>query len=172
MKLPLTEFEFKTLSLENVPEILDLQDRVIASLTDPTQLRKNTVEMFTECVTAPNLTIGVYHGNLLIALGVLYYPTGLEEDLSHLLQGVDINGKKSAKYKLIMVDKEYRGNGLQCALGKRFEAHAKATGVTLLCATVSPDNKYSENNMLKLGYTLNATLPKYGSIRNLFYKFI
>ena len=49
---------------------------------------------------------------------------------------------------------------------------AKNLGVELLCATVSPNNAYSENNMLKLGYTLNTTLPKYGSLRNIFYKLI
>ena len=99
-------------------------------------------------------------------------PTSMGEDLSHLLVNVEIQNKKTANYKLCMVEKDFRGNGLQVELGKILEEKAKEKGIELLCATVSPDNVYSRNNMLRLGYTLNTTLPKYGSIRDLFYKFI
>lgn len=170
MKIQPEEFEFKILTDKNVNEILALQERVISTLTNPDLLRRNTEQMFFECVKEPNYSIGTYHNGTLIGIGVLYYPTTLEEDLAHLLKGVDIKDKKSANYKLCMVDKNYRGNGLQVALGKMLEDKAKKDGINLLCATVSPDNFYSEQNMLKLGYKINTTLPKYGSIRNIFYK--
>ena len=172
MKIELSKFQFTTLKDENVPEILSLQDNVIASLNDPDILRKNTEEMFHECVRSPHFSIGVRYDGKLIGVGILYIPSSEQEDLSHLLVGVETTNKKSANYKLCMVDKEYRGNGLQYALGVMLENKAKELGVELLCATVSPNNAYSENNMLKLGYTLNTTLPKYGTIRNIFYKLI
>lgn len=172
MKILPEEFEFRILKDKNVGEILALQDRVIATLDNPDLLRKNTEQMFFECVNEPNYSIGAFYNGTLIGIGVLYYPTDQTEDLSHLLVGVDIKGKKSANYKLCMVDKDYRGNGLQITLGKMLEDRAKKDGVNLLCATVSPINSYSESNMLKLGYILNTTLPKYGMVRNLFYKFV
>ena len=172
MKPTLDELDFSVLTSENVDEILELQERVINSLSDKSLLRRNCEKMFLECVVAPNYTLGVRYGKLLVAVGILYFPTDDEEDLSHLLVGVNTTNTKSANYKLCMVDEKFRGNGLQVLLGKKFEKRAKELDVNLMCATVSPDNVYSERNMLKLGYTLNATLPKYGSIRNLFYKFI
>ena len=172
MKIKLDELKFVEFKLNNLNEILQLQDEVILSLENPLLLRKNTPEMFVDCLTPPNYTIGVKSGDKLIALGVLYLPKDNEEDLSHLLIGVDLTGKKSANYKLCMVAKDYRGNGLQVALGKMLEDKAKEYGINLLCATVSPDNFYSRNNMLKLGYTFNTTLPKYNGVRDIFYKFI
>lgn len=172
MKRPISDFEFVALTEEHLPQILDLQERVIASMENPELLRKNTAEMFLECVQAPNLTIGVFVDDLLVAVGVLYVPDREEEDLAHLLVGVDVQGKRTANNKLCMVDAPYRGNGLQVRLGQLVERRAKEIGVDLLCATVSPLNPYSENNVLKLGFTKNRTLEKYGSPRNLFYKFI
>lgn len=170
MKISPNEFEFLTLTKNDVPKILDLQDRVIASLDNPELLRKNTEEMFLECVREPNLSIGVFYGGELIAIGILYFVTRPEEDLSGLLVGVDVAGKRTANYKLCMVDKPYRGNNLQYLLGRKLESYAKECGVELLCATVSPLNPYSENNVLKLGFIKNVTLKKYGAPRNLFYK--
>ena len=172
MKIDIKEFQFVQLKEVDVPEILCLQDRVIASLPDPDLLRKNTEEMFFECVSSAHVSIGVKYNDKLIAVGILYFPSSDQEDLCHLLVGIDYKNKKSANYKLCMVDKEYRGNGLQYTLGIMLENKAKELGVNLLCATVSPINVFSEKNMLKLGYTLNTTLPKYGMVRNLFYKFI
>ena len=170
MKISPNEFEFLTLTKNDVPKILDLQDRVIASLENPDVLRKNTEQMFLECVQKPNLSLGVFYGGELIAIGILYFVTRPEEDLVGLLVGVDTKGKRTANSKLCMVDKPFRGNGLQCMLGERLEKYAKDCGVELLCATVSPSNPYSENNLLKLGFIKNVTLQKYGAPRNLLYK--
>lgn len=170
MKISPSDFQFIPLKPSHVPQILALQDRVIASLENPELLRKNTEEMFLECVEKPNLSLGVFYGGEMIAIGILYFADRAEEDLAHLLVGVDISGKRTANNKLCMVDKPYRGNGLQRLLGEKLEAYAKSCGVNLLCATVSPLNPYSENNVLKLGFTKNRTLEKYGAPRNLFYK--
>ena len=172
MKIDLAKFDYTQCSLDNVDEILALQEEVIASLDDPAILRRNTKQMFCDCVQSPNFTVGVRYGGKLVGLGILYVPQSEEEDLSHLLKGVDINGKKSANYKLCMVAKDYRGNGLQVKLGQILGERAKALGVELLCATVSPDNEYSRNNMLKLGFEINDRVAKYGGIRDLFFKFV
>lgn len=172
MKIPSTDFEFSVCTENNIHEILELQDSVINSLPNPALLRKNTEQMFLDCTVSPNISIGVRYNGKLVGIGILYVPTSLEEDLSHLLINVDTSNKKSANYKLCMVDKDYRGNHLQYTLGELLEKKAKEQGIDIICATISPDNAYSRNNMIKLGYTFNTTLPKYGSIRDIFYKII
>ena len=172
MKLSQNDFEFYTCSDKDLDNILNLQSCVFASLDNHNLLRRNTKAMFLECVKEPNITIGVKHNNKLIALGILYFPKVLYEDLSGLLINVDIANKKCANYKLCMVKRNYRGNNLQYILGTKLEAYAKEQGVDILCATVHPQNTYSKNNMIKLGYIHNTTIEKYNNIRDLFYKTI
>ena len=172
MKIDLDKLSFYECGKNDLEDILRLQEEVIASLMDKNLLRRNTEQMFIECLQNPNYTVGVRHEGRLVALSILYFPKDENEDLTHLLSGVEYNGIKSANLKLCMVAKDYRGNGLQVYLGKMLERRAKEQGVELLCSTVSPDNEYSQNNLRKLGYAVNSRHKKYGSIRDLFCKYI
>lgn len=83
------------------------------------------------------------------------YDLGFDED--SLLQAVNMD--------TIVVHPDYRGLGLQRKLMQEAEAWAAAQGYCTLLCTVHPDNSYSLNNMLKLGYQIEKKLPKYGSVR-------
>lgn len=170
MKFKESDFVFFTCGDEDIDDILNLQSSIFSSIDNQELLRKNTKKMFIECVKKPNITIGVKHKNKLIGLGILYIPINIEEDLSNLLIDVDTTNKKCANYKLCMVEKKYRGNNLQYILGKKLELEAKQQGVNILCSTVHPENIYSKNNLIKLGYSYNTTIKKYDNIRDLFYK--
>ena len=61
---------------------------------------------------------------------------------------------------------------MQVYLGELLEKYALKQNVDIVCATVSPENCYSMYNILKLGYTYDHTLVKYGLIRNLYYKLL
>jgi RimJ/RimL family protein N-acetyltransferase len=153
-------------------DILLLQKETIASLPSPEILRENTAEMLSECLAPPHYTVGAWYNGVFVGFSVLYYPHDDAENLSLSLEGVDLTGLKTANNKLCIVREGYRGNALQYHLGKMLEQHAKNSGTNLLCATVSPKNQYSINNMLRLGFRYNRTLMKYGFERNLYYKFI
>lgn len=65
----------------------------------------------------------------------------------------------------------YRGQHLQYRMMAMAEADLKAAGYHYLCVTAHPDNHYSGNNMLSLGYRIIATKEKYGGfLRNIFLK--
>ena len=60
------------------------------------------------------------------------------------------------------VHPDYRGLGLQ----HRMMLHAeRELGGKILMCTIHPDNRYSLNNVLKQGYTIEKKTEKYGSIR-------
>lgn len=149
--------------------IIDLNEAIYAALPDKSVLRHNSPEMIASCLEEPNVTLGVWDGELLVAIGMLYVPQCIEEDHFHDL---DLQGDyKSANQKLFLVRDRYRGLGLQRTLIREVEKTAIARGYNLLCTTVAPNNDFSINNFLKEGYVYAKTEMKYGGlVRNLYYK--
>ena len=149
--------------------IIDLNEAIYAALPDKSVLRHNSPEMIASCLEEPNVTLGVWDGDLLVAIGMLYVPQCIEEDHFHDL---GLQGDyKSANQKLFLVRDHYRGMGLQRTLIREVEKTAIARGYNLLCTTVAPNNDFSINNFLKEGYVYAKTEMKYGGlVRNLYYK--
>lgn len=149
--------------------IIDLNEAIYAALPDKSVLRHNSPEMIASCLEEPNVTLGVWDGDLLVAIGMLYVPQCIEEDHFHDL---GLQGDyKSANQKLFLVRDRYRGLGLQRRLIREVEKTAVARGYNLLCTTVAPNNDFSINNFLKEGYVYAKTEMKYGGlVRNLYYK--
>lgn len=165
-------FSIRKCANTELAEILDVQNEAFSDMPRGGLLRINTKEMFLECLRAPNITLGAWFGDRLAAFSILYYPHDEAEDLSVSLNGVGVKGEKTANYKLCIVRREFRGKSLQYVLGLEKERIAIESGTKLLCATVSPDNPHSIDNILRLGFIYNRTLMKYGYERNLYYKFV
>ena len=149
--------------------VISLNETIYSALPDKSILRHNSPEMIASCIEDPNVTIGIWEGDTLIAIGMLYVPQCIEEDHFHDL---GLQGDfKSANQKLFLVREGYRGLGLQRRLIREVEKVAVERGFNLLCTTVAPNNVYSINNFLKEGYVYAKTEMKYGGLqRNLYYK--
>lgn len=174
MKIAEKEFTFRQCTADDIEEILKLQDIVYDALKDKQWLRKNTVEMLRFCLEEPNYTVGAYYKGELAAISILYVPLPEDsaEKLATSLVDIDIDGVRHANYKLCLVNPKFRGNRLQRILENKLEEHAKKQGITLMCATVFPENIYSVHNIEGAGYKLNKEFQKYGLKRRLYYKFI
>lgn len=161
----------RTCQSSDLQAIIELNETIFAALPDKSILRHNSPEMLASCLEEPNVTLGIWDGNLLIAIGMLYVPQCLEEDHFHDL---GLQGDfKSANQKLFLVREGYRGLGLQRQLIREVEKIAVERGYNLLCTTVAPNNAFSINNFLKEGYIYAKTEEKYGGLlRNLYYKLI
>lgn len=157
-----SRFCLKQLTESEVDSIMAFQKEIIAGLPDKTLLRKNTREMFQQCVGRPNYTLGVYEGEVLAALGILFDGSGTEEDLSVGLTKFQV--KNAMNLKLIAVREPYRGNGLQRFLMGRLEDVAEDMGKEYLCATVSKDNVHSFQNLEAMGYVVDHEAEKYGGV--------
>ena len=169
MKINISDFEIKECGEEHLPEILRIQEEAFEHLESPDLLRRNTPEMLLECLRAPHVTLGAFYGGRLAAFSILYFPQTDEERLSDSLS-LDCTEKKTVNYKLCIVRKDFRGNSFQYELASRLLEIAKNAGMDIICATASPDNKYSDRNILRLGFKCDRTLEKYGYSRNLYYK--
>lgn len=161
--------QLRPCQLSDLQAVIDLNEAIYAALPDKSILRHNSPEMIASCIEEPNVTLGIWEGDMLIAIGMLYVPQCIEEDHFHDL---GLEGEyKSANQKLFLVREGYRGLGLQRKLIREVEKIATARGYNLLCTTVAPNNEFSINNFLKEGYVYAKTEEKYGVLmRNLYYK--
>lgn len=172
MKLSADAFVFKQCTMEDLDRILEIQDQIFYHLASPELLRKNDPDMLRECLESPNITLGAWYQNRLVAFSVLYFPKDETECLATGLEGVNVDGLFDANYKLCIVDQAFWGNSLQYEMGVRLLQYAAQRGVRILCATASPENPYSIANIEKMGFSYNCSLSKYGFQRNLYYKML
>ena len=159
----------RTLKEGDLQAVLELQDRTIRSLNDDSILRRNTPEMLAQSLSSRNIALGVFVDDELIAIGIAVDPIPPETDLRSNLQKHSVD--KAMDLKLCIVKEEYRGNGLQRALIWVLEKLAYQRGFTHYCTSVSPNNPYSYNNVLAMGYEYDHQEELYGGLlRNVYVK--
>ena len=182
--------QLRQCTINDFQAVVELNETVYGSLPDQSMLRHNAPEMIASCLQEPNVTLGFWDNEKLVAIGVLYVPQCLEEDHAHDvlefldnlafghlgirtigLEGLEKLGIKAANQKLFLVREGYRGLGLQRKMIQEVEKLAIERGFNLLCTTCAPNNSFSINNFLKEGYQYAKTEEKYGGlVRNLYYK--
>lgn len=84
--------------------------------------------------------------------------------------GYDLGFSQEELLRVINMDTaavhpDYRGLGLQKKLLETAEEEIRNRGKHILLCTVHPENRFSLNNVQKMGYTIQKELPKYGSVR-------
>jgi len=106
--------------------------------------------------------LGCYVNDTLIAYGVLIFPGFDNDNLGYDLKVDKYELLKVAHLDSVAVHPNYRGNKLQYQLFSLLEKVALGKNYKHLCATVSPTNKFSLNNLLKLGLKIQFETEKYG----------
>ena len=169
MKAIREKFHIRSLKEDDLNEVLKLQEETLLGLQDPSILRKNTPEILLQSLEDKNIALGVLCEEELIAIGIAVDPVPPETDLRANLKTHTIG--KAMDLKLIIVKEGYRGNGLQRELIRILEKNAYTRGFTHFCTSVSPNNPYSINNMLAMGYEFDHSEDLYGGLlRNIYVK--
>ena len=169
MKAISEKFHIRSLKEDDLNAVLKLQEETLLGLQDPSVLRKNTPEILLQSLEDKNIALGVFCEEELIAIGIAVDPVPPETDLRANLQTHTVG--KAMDLKLIIVKEGYRGNGLQRALTCVLEKIAHTRGFTHFCTSVSPNNPYSVNNMLAMGYEFDHQEELYdGLLRNVYVK--
>lgn len=156
-------FELSQLSATDLPELIELQDDVIADLRDRAWLRQNTLEMLQDCLEN-HVVLGAYQEGRLVAAGVLYDPGTDEENIKRYLteDADDIAG--SCNLKIVFVAPHVRGRGLAKVVIELLEHEAAVRGHRFLLCTIHPKNVPSQRLFSGLGYERRKrATTKYGS---------
>ena len=107
-------------------------------------------------------TYKIYDDNKLVACFLLTFPHFDKENLGYDIDLNEAELLKVAHMDSVAVDSSYLGRGYQNILMKKAEDDAIKLGYKYLMCTIHPDNKYSMNNAIKLGYKVVKTKEKYG----------
>ena len=163
------KLHIRSLKAEDLDAILELQETTILGLKDRSVLRENTPEILLQSIADRNIALGAFCNQELAAIGIAVDPVPPETDLRANLQTHTVG--KAMDLKLIIVKEGYRGNGLQRALTCILEKIAYTRGFTHFCTSVSPNNPYSVNNTLAMGYEYDHQEELYdGLLRNVYVK--
>ena len=143
-----------------------MQEQVFAEGYTEEKLRHNTIKIFKDVFGDPNISLGLYNKKELVAFAIsqlnpkenkLLTPDEFDKILAKINNEKNINYFKEKSFaiiKLIIVKKEYRGNGFQIYLLNLLEKMIKEKGIKCLIASVAPKNYYSLNNFLKSGFII------------------
>lgn len=158
---------FEVLNIEHIGKIMELQKVVMEALEDKQLYAPSDKEEFEAYINGIGKVIGVLEekNNELIAMGV-YGKLGFKEN--NYGHDIEIKGEKLLEVGQIestVVAPDYRGNSLQKKICSILEEISKDNNDSLLCATVSPYNKYSLNSFIDLGYEIKKEKLKYGGLK-------
>lgn len=156
------EYTIRSLEETDIPIILELQDIVFSALQNAEFLRRNTYETLSFCFKHPHFILGIFKDDQLAAVCIFVDASGTEEDLSLDLRNYSCT--KPINAKLTLVHPQFRGHGWQRFMFQICANLAREQGYRQIIATVSPDNIYSRNNMIRLGMTEDHREIKYGGL--------
>lgn len=156
--------EFRVCTLEDLDQIMELQEKICQGMGEhPDWFADTSREDNAWFLEEPNLLLGVFDGDRLAAYGSI----GFEEDAPGSMGwefGWDEETvRRCALLDTIVVDEDYRGQGLQRELICRCVEHA--AGVKSGCivlTTIAPDNIYSLRNAQAEGFEVQKRVKKYG----------
>ncbi len=112
-----------------------------------------------------------YRLEKLAGIVMVTFPGLTEENLGRDLDFAEDMLLQTAHMDTAVILPAYRGNGLQGRLMQKAEEDLKQAGFRCLLCTIHPDNHYSMNNALKLGYRVAKSTVKYNGLpRNILYK--
>lgn len=81
---------------------------------------------------------------------------------------LDLAYTKVVDYGPMFVNPKYQGNGLQYQMLEYLNKYAHDLGYEYAIVTIHPDNIYSINNILKVGFILNGSKEFTRGARNIY----
>lgn len=157
----------KILDISYIDKILDLQQEIYDLLEQKEFYSCSNREDFEKNLNVRGKIIGCIteETDELVAIGVYAKFEYGEENYGHDL---DIKGEdllQVANFESTIVHPEYRGNSLQKIIIENLEELAKADNIKCIGVTAAPDNKYSVENIKKLGFEIVKEKIKYGGLK-------
>lgn len=155
-------FELVRIEEQDLPDLIDLQEQVLDSLEEKSQLRANTEVMLKECVTE-HFTLGLRRAGDLVAAAALFDGGTTDESIRRYFTEDQGELELSVNLKLVLTLPGHRRAGLGRTLVELLEQHASEAGKTNITCTIHPKNASSKSLFGRLGYEPEGAIKtKYG----------
>lgn len=148
----------KMLQQEVLTNILDNKERNIFEALEDEEWRHSLEYDFCVGVFSQDKLVGI--------LSLIHNPTQQQNLLLDLDEYSSVPPEKTIVIDCVLVKSELRGYGLQRMMLEIALFYAKKVMAQIICAVISPYNYYSARNIMKAGYRMVATKPKYHSLRD------
>ncbi|NMA37999.1 MAG: hypothetical protein GX942_06795 [Papillibacter sp.] len=158
----------KKCSLDDLDDIMDLQDKVIAQIPDKFRYIDTSREDVAESLIH-DICIGAYLDIKLVGFTILLSLRDTDRHLAHHLDYEDDYKRYCTTNDGTWVDPEYQGYGLQFWFSKEKDIIAKKIGARALLACTSPVNFACQRSLTKNGYRVVAEKPLYGGYQRLIF---
>lgn len=163
------DLTLRKLILDDLPECKMLQQEVLNGITDNKE--RNIFEALTdeewEHSLQHDFCVGVFSQNQLVGiLSLIHNPTREQNLLLDLDEYSSAEPESTIVIDCVLVKSELRGYGIQRMMLEIAVFYAKKVTAQFICAVISPQNYYSSKNIMKAGYRMVATKPKYHSFRD------
>ncbi len=147
------ELVLKKLDITDLKSLIDLQDKIIAGFKPDEQhfILHRTANDFLKALESDSTYVfGLFDGERLVSQSILSLPKdGEERELSEFAG--ELKNSELAIYKAVLVDPEYRGNGLMKRMLRIREDTAIMNGRHTAITQIAADNPASWVNAIQYG---------------------
>ena len=156
--------QIKYADAADVPEIMALMN-LAKELTENKEWYSTDDEAFVRRhLTEEGFILKAVEEDQLEGFSIARYSGDAEDNLGKYWDLANEKLHQVAHMESAAVHPDYRGRGIQKELMARGESILKQKGYHYLMGTAHPDNVYSVNNFLKLGYEILTKTEKYGGL--------
>lgn len=167
----MTHITIRQAAQQDTDVILSIMRTVSGKLEDPSVYVTDDEEFIKKHITERGFSCLAECDGKAVGFLIVHIPGSGEENLGRDVPLPEKELAYTAHMESAAVLPQYRGHGIQRMLMMEAEKELKRKGFHYAAGTVSPDNPYSMNNCLMLGYMTAAVKPKYGGLmRNIILK--
>lgn len=160
-------FKALTSHPEEAERIMALQHHVLTGMENPALFALTSIEQITESLKE-DYCISISDEEGLVGFGLLVINRDTPRHAFYSLKNWADKKGKSATVDSIFIHERARGCGLQKKIFELFIRWAEETKVPYLHTTISPLNRYSLENALKIGFKVMETKELYeGKLRHI-----
>lgn len=165
MDTKLREVKIEYATLADLPVIMNIMHKALELVEDKSWYAVDSEEFVGKCIEGQGFTLKALVEGELAGFLTVRYPWMDDDNLGDYIGLSEKEKMFVAHMESAAVLPEFRGLRIQNQLmAKGFEV-LKDTEYKYVMGTAHPDNVFSVNNFLKLGYEIVADVKKYGGLR-------
>lgn len=159
------EVKIEYATLDDLAAIMQIMHTALGLVEDKSWYAVDGEEFVGKCIEGQGFTLKAVVEGKIAGFLTIRYPWKEEDNLGDYIGLSEEEKMFVAHMESAAVLPEYRGLRIQNQLmAKGFEL-LKETDYKYVMGTAHPDNVFSVNNFLKLGYEIVADVKKYGGLR-------